>query len=84
MEDYFKEWVVIFPGKMGLSWKSMGNGTKNECELQALKHCNTTVVPLRLFEHIKDIETRMVDAESKLNNVRVSLTNCLNWKYPDN
>jgi len=72
-EPVFKEWTTIFPGKMGLSWKRGwdGVGTKEEAETEAAKNCNVIAVPLQLFEHIKEIEQRMVKAE------RVNRENCV-------
>ena len=63
----FAEWTCIFPGKMGLSWKRAwdGVGTKEEAEIQAMKHCNTVAVPLALFEHIRNVAKRMVEAKQE-------------------
>jgi hypothetical protein len=64
----FDTWTCIFPGKMGLSWKRAwdGQGTKEEAEAQAAKNCNVVVVPVQLYDHIKEIERRMVQAEGRL------------------
>ena len=64
----FAEWTCIFPGKMGLSWKRVWDdvGTKEEAEAQAEKNCNVIAVPLQLFEHVKEVEKRMVLAERAL------------------
>lgn len=72
MSEHFEEWTTIFPGKSGISWKRGwdGVGTKEEAEAIASKNCNVVAVPLELFEHIKDIERRMVFAERKLDEIR--------------
>lgn len=71
--NVFEKWTCIFPGKMGLSWKLSWNsyGTKEEAEAQAIKNCNVVAVPLQLYEHIKDVEQRMVKAERELNELRI-------------
>ena len=68
MSNVFEEWTTIFPGKMGLSWKRgwYGVGTKEEAEAEAAKNCNVVAVPLQLFEHVKEMEHRMVKAERQL------------------
>lgn len=65
----FTQWTCIFPGKHGLSWRLAWNsqGTKEEAEAEATKHCNVIAVPVELYIHIKDIERRMVEAERRLN-----------------
>ncbi len=72
--NVFDRWTCIFPGKMGLSWKLAWNsfGTKEEAEEQAAKNCNVVAVPVQLYEHIKETERRMVEAERKLDNLRVA------------
>jgi hypothetical protein len=63
----FAEWTVIFPGKMGLSWKqAWHSGTKEAAEAQAAKNCNAIAVPVQLFEKMKEHERRMVIAEREL------------------
>ena len=64
----FEDWTCIFPGKMGLSWKSAwnGSGTKEVAEIVAGKNCNVIAVPVQLFTHLRDMEKRVVVAENKL------------------
>jgi hypothetical protein len=60
-------WTCAFPGKMGLSWKrAWTEGTKEEAEAEASKWANVIALPVQLFEHIKQMEHRMVVAERKL------------------
>lgn len=72
----FKEWTTAFPGKMGLSWKRGwdGVGTKEEAEAMATEYCNTIAIPVQLFEHIKEMERRMVEAETALAQIRCLAT----------
>lgn len=64
----FKMWTCVFPGKMGLCWKLAwnGSGTKEEAETEAQKFCNSVVVPLQLWEKIKEHDERLVKAEEKV------------------
>lgn len=64
----FEKWVCVFPGKMGLSWKLAHDAvdTKEEAEAKALKNCNVVAIPLQLYDHVKEMETRMVVAENNL------------------
>lgn len=41
-----------------------GVGSKDEAEEQAKKNCNVVAVPMQLFEHMKEVERRMVEAEA--------------------
>ena len=70
MNNFFKEWVCIFPGKFGLSWKHAHPydiyNSKEEAEVEALKYGNVVAVPLKLFEQMKKYEERMVVAERTL------------------
>jgi len=61
--DCFQGWTTIFPGKGGLSWKRGwdGIGTKEEAEAIASKNCNVIAVPFQLFEHIKEMERKVVE-----------------------
>lgn len=62
----FKDWVCIFPGKMGISWKlSHEATTREEAEIQAAKNCNVVAVPLQLYEKMRELEDRMMNAERK-------------------
>lgn len=68
----YGEWCVIFPGKMGLSWKIVTSyDSKEEAETAAAKNCNTVIVPTDLYVTMKENEHRMVAAESKLNEFRI-------------
>jgi len=73
--NVFEEWTCIFPGKHGLSWKQAwyGSGPREEAENQASKNCNVVAVPLQLFQHIKEIEHRMVAAETKLQDLGIRM-----------
>ncbi len=73
----FTQWTCIFPGPMGLSWKSAWDkvGTHQQARIQATKNCNVVAVPVELFNHIKEVEQRMVKAESLLNQIRVDSSN---------
>ena len=71
-ESYYggeeEQWICIFPGKMGLSWKRawLGSGTKKEAEEQAAKNRNVVPVPLALWLRYLEYEQRAVVAERKL------------------
>jgi hypothetical protein len=79
MSSAFEEWTCAFPGKMGLSWKqSAGVMTKEEAETQAAKNCNVVAIPLELMKHIKNIERRLVKAETIVNECSVLWQN---WQY---
>lgn len=56
--EYFKEWTVIFPGRLGISWLLAwdATGTKEEAEAEANKHRNTVAVPLQLYKNLKHYE----------------------------
>lgn len=75
-KECYESWVVIFPGKAGLSWK-LGNDrimSKEEATKVAEKNFNTVVVPYQLYETMKDHERRMVEAEGQLRSIK-SLVN---------
>lgn len=85
---HFEQWICVFPGKMGLSWKPASGriGSKEEIELEAEGYRNTVAIPLQLFETMKDHERRMVVAEQKVNEARVVRENELynaNRKFSD-
>lgn len=69
--EYWDKWVVVFPGKMGISWKHaypyVDHYTSfEEANAQASKNANTVAIPLALFERYKEYERRMVQAERTL------------------
>lgn len=76
-------WTVVFPGKMGLSWKQAPPYTvmsKAEADALAAQSGNVIAVPMQLFEKMKEHERRMVRAERQLQDcqsfrVIVSITN---------
>ena len=79
MKSYFKEWVVVFPGKMGLSWKNANSiylppgdryETFEQAEGQSEKNANTAVVPYEFFELYQEYEQRMVRAERELEEIK--------------
>ena len=76
-EPYFTEWICVFPGKMGISWKRAwyGSGTKEEAEEQAQQNCNVVAIPLALWERYHEYETRMVRAEKKLQELGIDYRN---------
>lgn len=64
----YKEWTVVFPGKMGISWKRFQEfiGTEDEARAEAAKWGNSVAVPLELCLKMKEYERRTVAAEQKL------------------
>lgn len=68
MNPCYKEWTVVFPGKMAISWKRLQEfvGTEEEARAEAAKWGNVVVVPLVLWQKMKENEHRMVAAEQKL------------------
>ena len=62
LKSVFTDWVCLFPGKMGISWKLAHNrvGTREEMEVLANKNCNVVAVPLGLWERYKEYETESV------------------------
>ncbi len=69
----YDRWACIFPGKMGLSWKLVGLGSKEQAEEECKKHCNTVAIPEQLYVHLKNLEHRVTIAERTLNHIRVSV-----------
>lgn len=70
--ECYESWVVIFPGKYGLSWK-LGDDrimSKEEATKVAEKNFNAVVVPSQLYETMKDHERRMVAAEGLLQSIK--------------
>jgi hypothetical protein len=69
MQSYFKQWVCIFPGKMGLSWKLASGpyASYEEAQQQAEKNANVCAVPYEFFEKYQESEKRMVQAENTAN-----------------
>lgn len=65
----FAEWVCVFPGNTGISWKMAHNvrfASKAEAESKAAENCNVVAIPLELWKRYKEYEHRCVAAEGKL------------------
>ncbi len=80
MKSYFKEWVVVFPGKMGISWKNSQGiyaaphdrfMSYEEAEKESEKWKNTAVVPWDFWEKYKEYERRTVEAEGRLTEIQL-------------
>src|SRR5215813_4866279 len=73
--EYYKEWVCVFPGKMGIAWKLADSevSTKEEAEKRAERNCNVVAVPLAFWEKYSEFSHRMVKAERDLQEAMVEL-----------
>lgn len=62
-----EEWICVFPGKMGITWKQAWSPTsKDEAEKQASKNRNTIAIPLAFWKRYKAFEQEYMKLKSKI------------------
>lgn len=74
------KWVCIFPGKGELYLKLATDrefDSEKEAQEQASRNCNVVAIPLCFWEKIEEIQDRAVQAEGKLNEILLSISEFL-------